>query len=152
MLLQNFVLNLKVKIWCYTAMALQSLDAPTLLLKYKKMMGNYLLLRWGNLGSWCPNTTVCLFPEILGMICDSFENKDEIITSTFINIKNLRSDRCAVRKKCNDLFIQFRKNISKNARKNFSGFVFGSYSLEQPEKLTNVNQFFCSLHYFVHYV
>ena len=107
-----------------------------------------------NGASWAADaqTQLDVFQVILGAFCDSLENKDEIITSTFINIKNLRSDRCAVRKKCNDLFIEFRKNISKNARKNFSGFVFGSYSLEQPEKLTNVNQFFCSLHYFVHYV
>ena len=35
----------------YTAMALQSLDAPTLVLKYQKMMGNYWLLRWGKLCS-----------------------------------------------------------------------------------------------------
>ena len=47
------------------------------------------------------------------------------------------SDRCAVQKKFNDLFIEFRKNILKNATKNFD-----SYSVEQQEKMTKVNQFF----------
>ena len=57
------------------------------------------------------------------------------------------SDCWAVQKQCNDLFIAFQKNISKNATKNF-----GSYSLEEQEKMTKGNQFFCSLHYLVHYV
>ena len=64
-----------------------------------------------------------------------------------MNIKNLMSDRGAVQKQCNNLLIEFLKNISKKATKNF-----GSYSLEQQEKITKVNQFFCSLHYLVHYV
>ena len=85
-----------------------------------------------------------MFQEILGEVCDSLENKDEIIRSTFINIKNLISDRCAVQKKFNDLFIEFRKNILKNTTKNFD-----SYSVEQQEKMTKVNQFFCGLHYLV---
>ena len=61
-----------------------------------------------------------------GEVCDSLGNKDEIVRSCFINIKNLMSDRCAVQKKMNDLFIEFRKNILKNATKNFD-----SYSVEQ---------------------
>ena len=60
---------------------------------------------------------------------------------TFIIIKNLISDRCAVQKKFNDLFIEFRKNVLKNATKNFD-----SYSVGQQEKKTKVNQFFCGLH------
>ena len=93
-------------------------------------------------GSWAADvqTQLDVFQEILGMFCDSLENKDQIITSTFINVKNLRSDHCAVQKQCNDLFIEFWKNISKNARKNF-----GLYSLEQQEKMTKVNQFFLQL-------
>ena len=51
---------------------------------------------------------------------------------------------CAVQKKFNDLFIEFTKNILKNATKNFD-----SYSVEQQEKMTKVNQFFCGLHYLV---
>ena len=60
-------------------------------------------------------TQLDLFQEVVGEFCDSLENKDQIIRSTFINIKNLMSDRCAVQKKCNNLFIEFRKNILKNA-------------------------------------
>ena len=82
-------------------------------------------------------TQLDLFQEILGEVCDSLENKDEIIRSTFINIKNLMSDGCAVQKKFNDLFTEFRKNILKNATKNFD-----SYSVELQEKMTTVNQFF----------
>ena len=89
-------------------------------------------------------TQLNFFQEILGEVCDSLENKDEIIRSTFINIRNLMSDHCAVQKKFNDLFIEFRRNIFKNATKNFD-----SYSAEQQEKMTKVNHFFCGLHYLV---
>ena len=92
-------------------------------------------------------TQLDVLHEILGTFCDSSENKDEIITSTFINKKNLRSDSYAVQKQCNDLFIEFWKNISTTTTKNF-----GLYSLEQQENMTKVNQFFCSLHYLVHFV
>ena len=54
------------------------------------------------------------------------------------------SDHCVVQKKFNDLFIEFRKNILKDATKNFD-----SYSVEQQGKMTKVNQFFCGLHYLV---
>ena len=64
-------------------------------------------------------TEVDMFHEVLGEFSDSLENTDGIITSTFINIKSLMSHRCAVQKKCNDLFIELRKNILKNATKNF---------------------------------
>ena len=43
-------------------------------------------------------TQLDFFQEILGEVCDSSENKDEIIRSTFINIRNLMSDHCAVQK------------------------------------------------------
>ena len=52
----------------------------------------------------------------------------------------MRSDCCAVQKQCNDLFIEFWKNLSKNATKNF-----GLHSLEQQENMTKVNQFFLQL-------
>ena len=114
----------------------------------QKNDGQLLAVEMGEVGQLMPkHNLMCLFQEILGTICDSLENKDEIITSTFINIKNLRSGCCTVEKKCNDLFIEFQKNISKNATE-----IFRLYSLEQQEKLTKVNQFFCSLHYLVHYV
>ena len=48
------------------------------------------------------------------------------------------------KKKLMILFIEFRKNILKNATKNFD-----SYSVEQQEKMIKVNQFFCGLHYLV---
>ena len=89
-------------------------------------------------------TQLHLLQEILGEVCDSSENKDEIIRSTFINIKNLISDRCAVQKIFNELFTEFRKNILNNTTK-----IFDSYSVEQQEKMTKVNQFFCGLHYLV---
>ena len=62
-------------------------------------------------------TQLDLLQEMLGEVCDSLENKDEIIRSTFINIKNLMSDRCAVQKKFNDLFIEFRKKYFKKCHK-----------------------------------
>ena len=52
------------------------------------------------------------------------------------------SDHCAIQKNLNDLFIEFRKNILKNATKNFH-----SYSVEQQGKMTKSNQFFCGSYY-----
>ena len=107
----------------------------------QKNDGQLLAVEMGEVGQLMPkHNLMCLFQEILGTICHSLENKDEIITSTFINIKNLRSDCCAVQKQCNDLFIEFWKNLSKNATKNF-----GLHSLEQQENMTKVNQFFLQL-------
>ena len=110
----------------------------------QKSDGKLLVVGMREVGAADAQTQMDLFREILGEVCDSLENKDEIIRSTFINIKNLMSDRCAVQKKFNDLFIEFRKNILKNATKNFD-----SYSVEQQEKMIKVNQFFCGLHYLV---
>ena len=57
-------------------------------------------------------TQLDVFQEILG---DSVQNKDETITSTStINIKKLMSEDCAVQKKCNYLFVDFKKYIFKN--------------------------------------
>ena len=146
MLLQNFLLNLNVKIWCHAAWYYK---VWMLLLYFWSTKKWWVISCCWDGGSWAADvqTQLDVFQEVLGTICHSLENKDEIIRSTFINIKNLRSDHCAVRKKCNDLFIEFQKNISKNATE-----IFRLYSLEQQEKLTKVNQFFCSFHYLVHYV
>ena len=107
----------------------------------QKSDGKLLAVGMREVGAADTQTQLDFLQEILGEVCDSLENKDEIIRSTFINIKNLNSDRCAVQKKINDLFIEFRKNILKNATKNFD-----SYSVEQQEKMTKVNQFFYGLH------
>ena len=39
-----------------------------------------------------------LICEILDGVCSSLENKDEVINNTFINVKNLKSDRCNTQK------------------------------------------------------
>ena len=41
------------------------------------------------------------FFEILDDVCSSVENKQSVINKTFINIKNLMSDRCSTQKKIN---------------------------------------------------
>ena len=72
-----------------------------------------LVAEMREVGTADAQTQLDVFQEILG---DSVQNKDEIITSTFIiNTKYLMSDHCAVQKKSNYLFIDFRKNIFKNA-------------------------------------
>ena len=53
------------------------------------------------------------------------------------------SDRCNTQKEINTLFVEFRKNILKYTI-NFDGLC----QMEQ-EKMVEVNQFFCGLHYFV---
>ena len=110
----------------------------------QKSDGQLLVVGMREVGAADAQTQLDLFREILGEVCECLENKDEIVRSCFVNIKNLMSDRCAVQKEFNDLFIEFRKNILKNATKNFD-----SYSVEQQEKMTKVNQFFCGLHYLV---
>ena len=53
------------------------------------------------------------------------------------------SDRCNAQKKINKLFVEFRKNILKHTM-NFDG----PSKIEQ-EKMVEVNQVFCGLHYLV---
>ena len=53
------------------------------------------------------------------------------------------SDRCNTRKKIDKLFVEFRKNILKHTI-NFDGL-----SQMEQEKIVEVNQFFCGLHYLV---
>ena len=67
-----------------------------------KSDGKLLVVGMREVGAAAAQTQLDLFLEILGEVCDSLENKDEFIRSTFINIKNLMSDRCAVQKKIND--------------------------------------------------
>ena len=78
-----------------------------------------------------------LFCEILDDVCSSVLNKEEIINKTFINIKNLMSDRCNTQ----NLFVEFRKNILKHT------VNFDDLSKVEQEKMVQVNQFFCGLHY-----
>ena len=84
-----------------------------------------------------------LFCEILEDVCCSVENKQKIINKTFINIRNLMSDLCNTQKKFNKLFVEFRKNILKHT------VNFHDLSKIEQEKLVEVNQFFCGLHYLV---
>ena len=103
----------------------------------QKSDGQLLVAGMREIGAADAQTQLDLFQEILGEVCDSLENKDEVIRSTFINIKNLMSYHCAVQKEFNDLLTECRKNILKNATK-----IFDSYLVEQQEKITKVNQFF----------
>ena len=66
-------------------------------------------------------------------------NKEEIINKTFINIKNLMPDRCNTQ----NLFVEFRKNILKHT------VNFDDLSKIEQEKMVEVIQFFCGLHYLV---
>ena len=65
----------------------------------QKSDGKLLVVGMREVGAADTHTQLDLFQEILGEVCDSLENKDEIIRSTFINIEILMSDRCAVQKK-----------------------------------------------------
>ena len=66
---------------------------------YTTIDGKLLVVGMRKVGAADAQTQLDLFQEILGKVCDSLENKDEIIRSTFINIKNLMSYRCTVQKK-----------------------------------------------------
>ena len=78
-----------------------------------------------------------LFCKILDKVCSCLENKDEVINKTFINIKNLLSDRCNTQKKIHKLFVEFRKNILKHT------INFDDLSQMEQEKMD------CGLHYLV---
>ena len=87
-----------------------------------------------------------VFPDYLSISYDygSFlENEDEVISKTFINIKNLISDRCNTQKKFNKLFMEFRKIILKHT------INFDDLSQIEQKKMVEINQFFCGLHYLV---
>ena len=66
---------------------------------YTTFDGKLLVVGMREVGAADFQTQLDLFQEILGKVCDSLENKDEIIRSTFISIKNLMLYRCAVQKK-----------------------------------------------------
>ena len=64
----------------------------------QKSDGQLLVVGMRKAGAADAQTQLDLSQEILGEVCDSLENKDEIIRSTFVNIKDLISDCCAVQK------------------------------------------------------
>ena len=82
----------------------------------QKSDGQLLVVGMREVGAAETQTPLELFQEILREVCDSLENKDEIIQDTFMNIKNLMLYRCTVQK-TNDLFIEFGKKYFKKCHK-----------------------------------
>ena len=105
--------------------------------------GKLLVCGLREVGAADAQSQLDLFCEILEDVCSCLENKDEVINKTFVNIKNLMSDRCNTQKKINKLFVEFRKNILKHTSN------FGDLSQMEQQKMVVVNQFFCGLHYLV---
>ena len=97
--------------------------------------GKLLVCGLREVGAADAQSQLDLFLEILNDVCSSLENKDEVINKTFINIKNLMSDRCNTQKKFNKLFVEFRKNILKHK------VNFDDLSQIERKKLVEVNQF-----------
>ena len=96
----------------------------------------------GLLGMWV--FQLDLFCEILDDVCSSLENKDEVINKTFVNIKNLMSDRCNTQKK----LVSCLWNLEKTFW-NIQSTLITSLRWNEQEKMVEVNQFFCGLHYLV---
>ena len=105
--------------------------------------GKLLVCGLGEVGTADAKSHLDLFCEISDDVCSSLENKDEIINKTFINIKNLMYDRCNSQKKISKLFAEFRRNILKHT------VNFDDLSRIEQEKMVEINQFFCGLHYLV---
>ena len=83
-----------------------------------------------------------LFKEVLDEI--EVTPKKGFATKVVTSIKNLMSDRCAIQKKFNDLFIKYRKGLLPQVTKNWH-----KLPKENQQSLGNVNEFFCGLHFLV---
>ena len=105
--------------------ALQSFDDLTLLLQYKEMIGNYpiTVVEMSDVRAADLQTEVDFFHEILGEFCDSLENKDEIITNTFINIKNVMLHPCAVQKNAMIYSLNSEKIFQKMPQKTLASIL-----------------------------
>ena len=82
--------------------------------------------------------------EVLDDIVDISGYKDEGSSKIVKSIKNVLSDRCITQKKFNALFKEYRSDVVPNVVKDWS-----SLSDNDKENVTDVNEFFCGLHYLV---
>ena len=80
MLFQNFLLNLHVKTWRIFGHSYTNFDI-------QKSDGQLFVVGMKEVGAADAQTQLEFFQEILGGVCNSLKNKDEIIRNTFINIK-----------------------------------------------------------------
>ena len=87
-----------------------------------------------------------LFKEILTDVFEmgEVENTPQAVKNAIVSIKNLMSDRCATQKKFNELFIQFCKSLLPELLNNRENL-----SLDEQNRLANLNEFFCRLHFIV---
>ena len=86
-----------------------------------------------------------LFQEVLDEVGENLgKESNDFGKKIFSNIKNLMSDRCAVQKKFNNLFIKLRKEYLPDVVRNWSNL-----SNVEQESFGKVNEFFCGLHFLV---
>ena len=86
-----------------------------------------------------------LFQELLDEVGENLgKGGNDFGKKVFLNIKNLMSDRCAVQKKFNNLFIKLRKEYLPDVVRNWSNL-----SNVEQESFGKVNEFFCGLHFLV---
>ena len=131
MLLQNFLLNLNVKIWCCTTFDVQKSDRQ-------------LLVGMREVGAADAQTQLDLFQAILGKVCDSLENKDEIIWSTFINKKFDVRSLCSPKKNLIIYSLNSEKIFLKIPQKTLIHILWSN-----KKKWLKLINFFCGLHYLV---
>ena len=84
---------------------------------------------------------VDLFKEVLDKVGKKLgKGGNDFGKKNFSNIKNLMSDRCAVQKKFNNLFIKLRKEYLTNVVRNWSNL-----SNVKQESFGKVIELFCGL-------
>ena len=90
-------------------------------------------------GSGDAETQLNVLKEIFEDISD-FSSDKSFFSKTFSSIKNLMSDRCTTQKKFNRMFSEYRNSIIPDITENWA-----QLSQNERDKLSKVNEFFCSL-------
>ena len=81
---------------------------------------------------------------MFGLQNDGKDQEDKAMNKILKSIKNVMSDRCAVQKRFNNLFTNYRKEILPTVVKEWE-----SLSEEERAKMSKVNEYFCGLHFLV---
>ena len=104
--------------------------------------GQFFVLGMREVGAGDAQTQLDLLKEIMGDI-SSFK-KEDIYGKFFLSVKNLMSDHCNTEKKFNKLFIDCRSQIIPKMKSDWE-----TLSSDEQNKLLNVHEYFCGLHYLV---
>ena len=104
--------------------------------------GQFFVLGMREVGAGDAQTQLDLLKEIMGDI-SSFK-KEDIYGKFFLSVKNLMSDHCNAEKKFNKLFIDYRSQIIPKMKSDWE-----TLSSDEQNKLLNVHEYFCGLHYLV---